>query len=76
MKYIKTINLMTKKYAFLGTNFFYTNAIYEQHLELLVWAYAFKLISNRLTFIKHSILVGFHSRTIKLNLIDQKTVRL
>ena len=72
------INLMTKKYAFSETNFFYTNAIYEQHLELLVSAYAFKSISDRLTltFIKHSILAGFHSRTIKLNLIDQKTVRL
>ena len=27
-------------------NFFYTNAICEHYLKLLVWAYAFKLISD------------------------------
>ena len=33
-------------YVHSEKNFFFPNAICEQYLKLLVWAYAFKLISD------------------------------
>ena len=38
----------SKMYVSSEKNFFYTNAICEQYLKQMVWAYAFKLISDML----------------------------
>ena len=42
----KKLISISKMYVSSEKNFFYTNAICEQYLKLLVWAYAFKLISD------------------------------
>ena len=45
--YKKLISI-SKMYVSSEKNFFFTNAIFEQYLKLLVWAYTFKLISDKL----------------------------
>ena len=47
-KNVKKLISISKMYVSSEKNFVYTNAICEQYLKLIVWAYAFKLINNKL----------------------------